>query len=425
MSHEPDNRINNMKFAPRPENDFCQFIRTYYDECRYRFDRIEAIAGKWMFRDLIPGMSDFDTRFILRDGMSVDDWCRMSTAIGEAHFLLCRKYPGWARNLEHLPGINLTWSELADERIYYPEYQQWSFYHAETPANVSRTIEQFAGRKWDIKDEYFHLKKFCLFYGRYDRKIDPPVNLGVHANKYALHSRLMHYFNPPVMSAVCLLLKKSLPGKFDAFEIAARFFPDLKCWEMLNDIFSSGYEAPKWYAEARLVELENELEKALAEIAARLLTAVSLIPISAGVDISKWRQILRQIPMDPALIIFENAKFSRLMKGRLWFYANINEHFDSTWLIQNELRRLGNNFFRVPFGTYWKIKTGETIADPISILDRLRGDVLTDGEIAAVREFARLTPGTWEEGKERSIALAICDVFDEFFKALTKISEKT
>ena len=74
-----------MKFAPKPENDFADYIHTYYRECRYHFDRIEAIAGKWMFRDLIPGMSDFDTRFIVGDGMTVDDWCRMSSVVGEAH----------------------------------------------------------------------------------------------------------------------------------------------------------------------------------------------------------------------------------------------------------------------------------------------------------------------------------------------------
>ena len=55
-----------MKFAPRPENDFADYIRTYYEACRYRCDKIEAIAGKWMFRDLLPGMSDFDTRAPIR-----------------------------------------------------------------------------------------------------------------------------------------------------------------------------------------------------------------------------------------------------------------------------------------------------------------------------------------------------------------------
>ena len=119
-----------MRFAPKPENDFACFIQSYYNQCRHRFDKIEGIGGKWMFRDLMPGMSDFDTRFILSDDMTVDDWCRMSTAVADAHLMLCRKYPAWARNLEHLPGVNLTLGELATERSYYPEYQQWSFYHS-------------------------------------------------------------------------------------------------------------------------------------------------------------------------------------------------------------------------------------------------------------------------------------------------------
>ncbi len=130
-----------MKFAPRPENDFAQYIDTYFRECRSRFDGIQAIAGKWMFRDLIPGMSDFDTRFIVRDGMTIDDWCAMSTAVGGAHLHLCEKYPCWARNLEHLPGINLTWTELASERSYYPEYQQWTFYHSEALRRCHHIID--------------------------------------------------------------------------------------------------------------------------------------------------------------------------------------------------------------------------------------------------------------------------------------------
>ena len=172
-----------MRFAPKPENDFAEYIRTYYQECRYRFNRIEAIAGKWMFRDLIPGMSDFDTRFILRDGMTVDDWCSLSTLIGETHLALCEKYPCWARNFEHLPGVNLTWPELISERSYYPEYQQWTFYHTEEPKRLGDALDAFAKRPWDEKDEYFHLKKFCLYYGRYDRQIDPAINLGIHENK--------------------------------------------------------------------------------------------------------------------------------------------------------------------------------------------------------------------------------------------------
>ena len=77
----------------------------------------------------MPGMSDFDARLIVRDGMTAEDWCRMSTSIGEAHLALCQKPSCWARNLEHLPGINLVWSELTSEKTYYPEYEHSSFYY--------------------------------------------------------------------------------------------------------------------------------------------------------------------------------------------------------------------------------------------------------------------------------------------------------
>lgn len=408
--------------APVPENDFARYIRIYYDACRERFDAIEAIAGKWTFQDLIPGMSDFDTRFIVRDGVTMADWCRMSTAIGETHLALCRQYPHWARNLEHLPGINLAWTELTTERLYYPEYEQWTFYHTEQPDRLRAVQAHFARRSWDIKNEYFHLKKFCLYYGRYDRTIDPLINLGVHAGKYPLHSRLMHYFSPPVLSAVCLLEKKNYPGKMDAFEIARRYFPDLRCWEMLAEIFAANYLTPRWYQEPRLTELEDALEQALIRMAERLRSAITLVPPEAGLDMAAWKKALKQVMLDPALVIFENAKFSRLMKGRLRFYAAVPAHFDSNWLIANELKRMGENFFRTPFRTYWKIKTGQEVADPLAILDALAGNPLSPREIQAVRTFARLTTETWAKGQEHEMALKIADVFDDFFSALTKIS---
>lgn len=412
-----------MQFAPKPENDFAEYIRTYYRECRYRFPRIEAIAGKWMYRDLIPGMSDFDARFILSDEMTVDDWCRLSTGIGEAHLALCEKYPCWARNFEHLPGVNLTWSELVSEKNYYPEYQQWTYYQTEHPEKVSAALDRFAGRAWDEKDEYFHLKKFCLYYGRYNRAIDPAINLGVHENKYPLHSRIMHYFNPPVMSAVCLLERRNIGGKMDAYEIAEGLFPELRCWEVIREILHANYEIPKWYQEPYLTELEDVLEEALAAISARLVGALTLVPKEAGADVGAWKKVIQSIPVEPSLVIMDNAKFSRLMKGRLHFYGHAPARFDTKWLIQNELGRLGNNFFRVPFRTYWRIRTGEVVEDPVTILDRLRGDLLTDAEVEGTKAFARLTPGRWEEGKEHEIAAALVGVFDDFFRALTKISK--
>ena len=412
-----------MQFAPKPENDFAHYIRTYYDECRARFGPIQAIAGKWMFRDLIPGLSDFDTRFIVADDVGIDDWCRMSTAVGEAHLALCRKCPAWARNLEHLPGVNLTWSELTSAATYYPEYQQWSFYDSSDRSRLSSALGSLGERPWDRKDEYFHLKKFCLYYGRYDRTIDPAINLGVHENKYPLHSRLMHYFTPPVQSAVSILERRAFAGKFEALERASQLFPEQRCWALAWEILRTTYESPEWYTEPRLTQLEDALEDALAAIAKALREHLTILPDTAGGEVKDWKACLADIPIDVGLVIFDNAKFSRLMKGRLHFYANAPAHFDFTWLIQNELSRIGKSFFVVPFRAFWQLRTGEIVDDPVTILDDLRGDVLSAEEIACTKEFHRLTPGHWEKGSETRVATAIVEVFDGFFSALTKISE--
>jgi hypothetical protein len=126
--------------------------------------------------------------------------------------------------------------------------------------------------------------------------------------------------------------------------------------------------------------------------------------------------------VEPALLIFDNAKFARLMKGRLWFYQHAPAHFETTWLIRNELSRIGHNFFHVPFQTFWRLRTGEGVANPATILPELRGSVLSAGEVEATQAFERLAALPCPAGEERERAAAIVAVFDEFFHALYKIA---
>ncbi len=412
-----------MIFAPKPENDFAFFIRTYYDACRCCFDKIEAIAGKWMFRDLLPGMSDFDTRFVVADDMTCDDWCQMSMAVGEVHQAITHKYPIWSRFLEHLPGVNVTWNELTSEETYYPEYQQWTIYHTTDPARARAAEDTLARRPLDEKDEYFHLSKFCAYFGRYDRSIDRPINMGVHANKYPLHSRLMHYFAPPVHSAMFILNRRAYVGKFDALEAAARAFPTLRCWNYLWEIMGKSYETPRWYQADAIDELEDALEEALHVIADALRETITLVPPEAGVDIDRWKQSLAAIRIDPGLDFFDHVKFSRLMKGRLLFYGNAPEYFETSWLIRNEVGRIGHNFFTVPLRILWRLLDDRHIESPIELIDELRGDLLSDDEVMTVRAFWRLTTTMLPAGEEKAVALRIADVFDDYYAVLSKIGQ--
>ena len=413
-----------MHFTPRPKNDFMEYIERYYEECRKRCPNIAAIAGKWTFEDLIPGLSDFDTRFIVEDGMTADDWRNMSAAVGEVHLDICTKFPHWARNMEHLPGINLTWGELTDPAAYYPEYPQWTFYDTTDRERLATAEKYLADKPWGAQDEYFHLKKFCLYYGRYDRAIDPAVNLGPYENKYPLHSRLMHYFCPPVQSALCILEKRPVRGKMEAMRLLSGRFGELKVFDEILDAVDRHYEAPELYVEPEVSYLEDRLESALNVVREAIAPELTLIEDAPKKSIIEWKAELRNVPIDPALRVFDAAKFSRLMEGRLEFYAHAPAHFDSIWCIENELRRLKQSSFTIPFGVFWKELTGETMENPVDILDKLCPNLLTEEEVRCTRTFDRLLPGHWEDGTQKQIARDLAAIFDGFFHALCKVADR-
>ena len=258
-----------MNFAPKPENEFNEFMIMYYSQCCEKIPQIQALAAKWNFEDLIPGMSDYDTRFIYSD-MTIDNWCKASMAIGEAHLDICSKYPRWARILEHLPGINITWEEYTDDRFYYPEYKQWTIYHTENPEKLKQSEEYFTNHQWDQRDEHFFLKKFLVFYGLYDREIDPAVNLKEFENKYPLHSRFMHYFVPPMQAAACIILKRVIRGKMESVLEAKKLFPELPIFDELIDVVEKHYEVPQLYKEPEISNLDKRLYNALTVIYKKL-----------------------------------------------------------------------------------------------------------------------------------------------------------
>lgn len=410
-----------MKFEPAPENTFLQFICEYHARCRRYVPKIHAAAAKWSFEDLIPGLSDFDTRFIVDDSMTAADWAAMSLAVGQVHTMMCREFPHWARNLEHLPGVNLTVGEVTDDRLFYPEFAQWRFYEGD-PSTIANIEQNLARRQWSSRDEHHHLKKFALFYGPYLRGIDPPVNLGAWESKYPLHSRFMHYFSPPVQAAVSLVLKRNVRGKFEALKLARELFEQPKTIDRLFQAVDRHYEMPSWYQEPALGELERELERYLQRVWAKLAGHVSLVCPRDGDDAAQVRQKVGAVASDPVQAFFESAKFCRLLKGRLLFYAQDIPHFDSAWLIRNELGRAAANFYIRPLTIYGKVKFGAELS-PHEVLQRLQGPVLSADQVAGMQRFADVAAEKIHPGYERAQAMKVAEGFEVVPVVLGKLSE--
>jgi hypothetical protein len=399
-----------VKFEPRPANDFLDFMHAYHARCEARVPAIRAVAAKWTFEDLIPGLSDFDTRFIVADGMRVPDWQRMALEVGRVHTEMCREFPHWARNLEHTPGVNLTVSELCDPRLFYSEFQQWTFYAGDAAA-IAHVRGELAKHAWSPRDELHHLKKFAAFCGPYQRGIDPAVNLGPFEGKYPLHSRFMHYFAPPVQAAVSLALKQNMPGKLDALRKARDLFPHREVIDLILATLDEHYETPELYEEPRLTRLERELEAYLDAAWESLAPHVSLVRPERGDRSAEVRRKVAAVPVDPVHGFFESAKFGRLLKGRLLFYAESIPWFDTAWLIRNELGRIVVSFYATPLSIYGQVRFGEKLG-PGPVLDRLTGGLISAEERDAMNRFAAVASEPIAPGKEREQSRRVAEVFD-------------
>lgn len=415
-----------MNFTPAPPNDFSEFIETYFERCRARVPQIEGNAGKWTHEDLIPGLSDFDTRFFVTENMTAADWCYMSTAVGQVHLDLVRERKDWARNLEHLPGVNLKWNELLDPQAYFTEFSQWSFYHGDA-SKLQRAREQIGRHVWNDADELYHWKKIAIYYGSYNRSIDPPVNLGAYENKYSLHSRLMHYLAPPLHSAVCLMRRETTPGKLQAFRDARELFPNPSTMDLVLELIEGHFEAPQYLEEPGISALDALLEEYLKTIVNSLLDAGRGLDCVRDATVNELKAAVKfraGAASDVSVAqLFENIKFARLMKGRLWFYGQKVLWFDSAFLIRNELSRIRPNFYETPLRLFAKLAYQQDVSAE-QALNLMQGDVLEADEVAACRRFAALAEVPQSECELKSRALAIAEIFDPFLFSLEKIMNK-
>lgn len=410
-----------MKFHPRPENDFRRFFATYHSECSKLFPRIRAVCAKWRFEDLIPGLSDFDTRFIVDNGMTADAWTEMSLAVGRVHTELTLAEPAWARILEHLPGLNLTVDEFTDPDLYYPEFPQWTIYEGDADA-IAKMQSYLAARTWTRRDELFHLKKVATYFGPYQRGIDPAVNMGPWENKYPLHSRFMHYFTPPVQSMVSLALKRTVTGKIESLRLARELFPDAAMIDLIFDRVERHYETHEDYEEPALAQLETRLDAYLHRAWGTLADKLTLVKVDGDDDRKAIGAKVAAVPVDTMEAYFEGVRFSRLMKGRLIFYAQRIEWFDSAWLVRNELGRIVSNFHDKPLSLYGQTRFGSKLP-PAEVLTRLRGNLLTEEQADGMAAFARIASTPMAPGSEKQQALRVAECYDLVLSTLETLSE--
>jgi len=70
------------------------------------------------------------------------------------------------------------------------------------------------GRVWELRDELYHLKRWLMFWGLYNREIDPPINIAPAIEpKYVMHSRAMRCFVPSLQAALSLINRRTVHGK--------------------------------------------------------------------------------------------------------------------------------------------------------------------------------------------------------------------
>jgi len=367
-------------------------------------------------------MSDFDTRFVVSNDTTPQDWVEISREVGRVHTEICREYPDRARILEHLPGVNLTWNELRDASLYYSEFHQWSHYYGNRDKH--KEFEKYLKtQSWSIVDEAFMIKKFALYYTPYDREIDPPINLGPFENKYPLHSRFMHYFCPPVQSAVSILSKRVIIGKLERLRMAREMFPNPEVIDLLFDSLNKHYETPELYVEPRLSEVEAMLFKYLQDVYSAIQPQITVINAAPNDDSQKLRGKLTGMSAGVVGRFFDGVKFSRLMMGRIYFYIESIPHFDSSWLIRHEMRRVRNLFFETTFSSFGIIAWNMELS-PEDVLEKCRAEFLAEEDYLAVKAFADIFSEKYSKEELKNFAKRVADLMAPFQVALEGLTGK-
>ncbi|HEV8718696.1 MAG TPA: hypothetical protein VGX03_38490, partial [Candidatus Binatia bacterium] len=273
---------------------FTEFAARFFEETKNRFPACVSLWAKWDPEDLIPFLSDFDSRVVCTDAVGPDDWVEFDRAIGEIHLDLTRTHRDWARILEHTPGVNVTRDEMLDPLLFHPETAQWSHYLGDNewwPAVEAHHRRQ----DWGDRHEYCFLRRFLYYYGPYQHGIDPPINLGCYEHKYALHSRLWHYFVPALQAALALVRRRTIRGKFETLCGWREIMPSETVLSRAQEIVERHYEVSELHDEWALARLENELYRVLEEVLDCVKDSITLFDATGPADAVRYKRELAAI----------------------------------------------------------------------------------------------------------------------------------
>ena len=326
-------------------NDYREMLSIFGAMAR-EFPFFDGLLMKWEWADLVPGLSDIDSRMVC-DSPTAEQWLELDRCCGQWHLEILQEHPSWARIMEHLPGACVCRNEILSQQTSVADQLQWTMVYGDDAFSRGVTGPMWrtlAANEWNEFEEVLHVGRFLKYFGPYDRNIDPPINLGASEFKYPLHSRCWHYFAPAIVSAMSVIENRTLKGKRVALGEAMHSFPDQVVLREVENLATSAYSAAENWNDDQLSYLEDAMLDCLKAMLPRLVDSVrfALPPIPLGEDPtpewgSSWKESLKKHRSSPGSMMLHGLRFLRVVSGRYWFYRNAPDFFDAELLMQREL----------------------------------------------------------------------------------------
>ena len=401
--------------------DFLDLTTWFGERWHAAFPAFTLLTCKWRPEDLIPGLSDIDARIICND-VKPEDWVRLDEIVSRTHLEVTQAHPEWARKLEHLPGVCATMSELFAADLYEPELRDWDYYWGDRD-QFNALKQMVAARSWGRSDEYYYLaKRFVPWCTPYNRAIDPPINIPTALlPKYALHSRVMHYFVPCIKAALAVINRDSVTGKREALYRWSQLRPDVSVLRESIDLLDCHYEVPWLEDEQAWYAFEDRLWAFIREITPRVLDAVTIVDLGAERTVDHLRRALRAFHGEPLMALFDAVRFSRIRAGRWRFYLNAPAHFDPGQIYVWEMRWLQGVFTSGCFEAYSQWRWGEAGLPLEEILSRLTPTLLDAQSTDVVRRVFSAAAGPATAPDAGARLAAIVDIYGDYYLVLERL----